>query len=377
VKISLLGTRGVPAAYGGFETLVENIGQRLAAHGHQVTVYCRPHMASGRHGSYRGMRLVYLPTLKNKYCDTIVHTFVSTLHMAFCRRPDVAMYFIAGNSPLAALSRLFGVPSIINVDGLDSQRAKWNRYARLYLRWAERNAPRCADATITDSRNVQNLYRAEYGVDTVFIPYGSDMDGGDTGEYLRRYDLERRKYILFVGRLEAENNAHVLLEAFEGLDTDLKLVVVGGAPYSDEYQQALFSTRDKRVIFTGYLFGDGYRELSRNAALFVVPTEAGSTHPVIVEAMAAGNCVVVNDYQPNLETIGDAGISYPGRDGAAGLRRVLAGLLDDPARVERYRELAAARARAEYSWDAVTEAYEKLARDVLAGRASHVRASGP
>ena len=364
MKIALLGTRGVPAAYGGFETLVENLGRRLAARGHEVTVYCRPHMVSGRFSTYRGMHLVYLPTVTTKHLDTIVHTLVCTLHMALRRRPDVAVYFIAGNSPLAALSRLLGIPSIINVDGLDSRRVKWNRYARRYLRWAERNAPRCANATITDSRSMQTLYREEYGAETHFIPYGSEMDGDDTGEHLRRYDLKPRQYILFVGRLVAENNAHVLVEAFEGLDTDLRLVVVGDAPYADEYQKALLATQDERVCFTGYLFGDGYRELTRNAAIFVAPTEVGSTHPVIVEAMAAGNCVVVNDCQPNVETIGDAGVSYPGREGAAGLRRVLAELLADPSRVERYRELASARARAEYSWDAVTDAYERLARDV-------------
>jgi len=138
------------------------------------------------------------------------------------------------------------------------------------------------------------------------------------------------------------------------------------AVYSEADREALFATKDERVHFTGYVYGDGYRELMRNAAMFVAPTEAGSTHPVIVEAMAAGNCVVVNDYRPNVETIGDAGVSYPGREGAAGLRRVLAELIDDPSRVERYRELAAARARAEYSWDAVTDAYEKLAKVVVA-----------
>jgi glycosyltransferase involved in cell wall biosynthesis len=373
MRIALLGTRGVPAAYGGFETLVENIGERLAARGHEVTVYCRPHMVSGRYDSYKGMRLVYVPTIASKHLDTIVHTLVSTLHMAVRHRPDVGVYFIGGNAPLAALSRVLGMPSIINVDGLDSRRVKWGRYARLYLRWAERIAPRCATATITDSRSVQDLYRDEYGAETHFIPYGSDMDGEDTGEHLRRYGLEPRSYILFVGRLVAENNAHVLVDAFKGLDTDLKLVVVGDAPYADEYQKALMETKDPRVIFTGYVFGDGYRELARNAAIFVAPTEVGSTHPVIVEAMAAGNCVVVNDYAPNVETIGDAGLSYPGREGAAALRRVLAELLDDPARVERYRELAKTRAREHYSWDAVTEAYEKLAMSVATQRARLLR----
>lgn len=365
----------MPASYGGFETFVENLGQRLARRGHEVTVYCRPHACSYC-STYRGMHCVYLPTIATKHLDTIIHTFVCTLHMAFRRRPDVALYVVAGNSPLAALSRAFGIPSIINVDGLDSRRVKWGRRARAYLRWTERNAPRCATATVTDSRSVQSVYREEYGAETHYIPYGADMDGVDTGEYLRRYGLEPRQYILFVGRLVAENNAHVLVQAFEGLKTDLKLVVVGGAPYADDYQKSLKETDDERIVFTGYLYGDGYRELTRNAAIFVEPTEVGGTHPAIVEAMAAGNCVVVSDFPPNLETIGDAGASYPRSERANGLRRVLAELLEDPVRVQRCREAAKARAREQYSWDAVTDAYEKLATSVVAQRPRRHRPFG-
>ena len=362
MKVAMIGTRGVPASYSGFETAVENLGSRLAAQGHQVTVYCRPHMVEGHYRVYKGMRLVYLPTLPNKYLDTLVHTFICTLHMALVLRPQVALYFIAGNSPCALLSRLLGIPSVLNVDGLDSERAKWNRWARLYLRWAERNAPRFASETITDSRVVQRIYREEHGHETHFIPYGSNLDGQDTGQFLHDLGLQPRGYILFVGRLVPENNAHVLVAAFEGLDTQHKLVIVGDAPYAGEYQARLRATADPRVLFTGYLFNDGYRELARNAALFVVPTEVGGTHPVIIEAMAAGNCVVVNDHEPNLEVVADAGVSYKGSEGAAGLRRVLQQLLADPERVQRCREAAAERARSTYSWDTVAVQYEALAR---------------
>ena len=362
MKIAMIGTRGVPASYSGFETAVENLGSRLAAQGHQVTVYCRPHMVEGHYRVYKGMRLVYLPTVPNKYLDTLVHTFICTLHMALVLRPQVALYFIAGNSPCALLSRLLGIPSVLNVDGLDSERAKWNRWARLYLRWAERNAPRFASETITDSRVVQRIYREEHGHETHFIPYGSNLDGQDTGQFLHDLGLQPRGYILFVGRLVPENNAHVLVEAFEGLDTQHKLVIVGDAPYAGEYQARLRATADPRVLFTGYLFNDGYRELARNAALFVVPTEVGGTHPVIIEAMASGNCVVVNDHEPNLEVVADSGVSYKGSEGAAGLRRVLQELLADPERVQRCREAAAERARSTYSWDTVAVQYEALAR---------------
>ena len=368
MKIVLIGTRGLPAAYSGFETAVENIGRRLAARGHHVTVYCRPHMVEGRYPVYRGMDLVYVPTVANKYLDTMVHTLLCTLHMAARRRPDVAIYFIAGNSPMTRLSRLLGIPSLINVDGLDSRRAKWNRWARLYLRWAERNAPRFATATITDSRILQRLYRDDYGYDTHYIPYGSELeDEAPGGAHLARLGLESRGYVLFVGRLVPENNAHVLVEAFAGLETDLTLAIVGDAPYAEEYQRNLRAAADGRVVFTGYQFGDAYLELARNAAIFVVATEVGGTHPVLVEAMATGNCVVVNDHPPNVEVIGDAGATYAGAEGATGLRRMLAELLADPERMERLRGAAAQRARALYSWDAVTDAYEKLAREVAGG----------
>jgi len=376
VKIALVGTRGVPAAYSGFETAVENIGARLVARGHDVTVYCRPHMVEGRYRTYRGMRLVYLPTVASKHLDTFVHTFLSTLHLAFLRRPDVAFYFIAGNSPFAGLCKALGVPCALNVDGLDSPRGKWGGGARRYLRWTERNAPRLASAVITDSRNLQEHYRTEFGAETCYIPYGAEMDDG-SGEdlaQLARLGLESRGYILFVHRLVPENNAHVLVDAYRRLATGLKLVVVGDAPYADAYQAELRalaaqanSEEGERVLLPGYVFGEGFRALARNAAVFVVPTEVGGTHPVLLEAMAAGNAIVVNDHAPNLEVVGDAAASYRGAEGAAGLAAVLRDLLADPARMEDLRRRARERARL-YSWEAVTDAYERLAVQLARAR---------
>jgi glycosyltransferase involved in cell wall biosynthesis len=365
VRVAVLGTRGVPAAYSGFETAVENIGRRLAERGHEVTVYCRLHTVEGRREVYRGMRLVYLPTVRSKHLETFVHTFISTLHMAIAVRPDVAYYFIAGNSPFALLSRLLGIPSILNVDGLDSRREKWSGLAKIYLRWAERNAPRFASRVITDSRDVQRIYREEHGAETEYIPYGADVPMTDSLRHLERFGLRPREYILFVGRLVPENNAHVLLAAFAGLETKLRLVIVGDASYADEYQAKLKTSSDPRVVFAGYVFGDGYHELLRSAALVVVPTEAGGTHPVLIEAMAAGNCVVVNDHPPNLEVIGDAGVAYRGAGGAGALRDAMSDLLAQPDRIDALRRAASARAAVLYSWDPVTDSYERLARTVL------------
>jgi glycosyltransferase involved in cell wall biosynthesis len=370
MKIAILGTRGIPASYSGFETAAEQLASRLSARGHEVTVYCRPHVVDRKLSTYRGARLVHLPTIRNKYLDTLVHTFLSALHAGRITRPDVALFFIAGNSPLCLLTRRAGIPTLINIDGLDSDRRKWPPAAKVYLRFAERNAPRWADQAITDSDAVADVFERRYGQRIGVVPYGvtdpgPSAPGGEST--LEALGLEPRKYILFVGRLEPENNPHLLVEAFSRIDRrrarGMKLAIVGGAPYADDYIRQVRRSADPRVVFPGYVFGPGYWELQRNAYLFCAPTEVGGTHPVILEAMAAGNCVLVNDHPPNAETVGDAGIYFARARGVDDLTEQLGRLLDDDRLVAAYRERARRRAR-RYSWEAVTDRYEQLLGEV-------------
>jgi glycosyltransferase involved in cell wall biosynthesis len=364
MHIAMVGTRGIPAAYSGFETCVEELGSRLVARGHQVTVYCRSHHIRYSQPTYRGMRLVRLPTLPNKYLDTIVHTFLSLLHALF-QPYDVVLMFIVGNAPLAWIPRLRGQKVVLNVDGLDWKREKWPRPAKAYIRWSERLATRFPHAFVTDSREVQRYYREQYGADSPYIPYGAAVQRRPPGEWLARFGLQPRQYVLFVGRLVPENCAHHLVEAFAGLETDMRCVIVGDAPYAEDYIRALKATDDPRVVFTGYVFGEGYEELCSNAYVFVESSGVGGTHPALVEAMALGNCVVVHNTPENVETIGDAGLWYDGQDGAESLRQVLARLLANPAQVEVYRERAMARVRECYDWEQVTDQYERLFRHLL------------
>lgn len=367
LRVAILGTRGIPASYSGFETAVEQITSRLTARGHRVTVYCRAHVVDRRLRSWKGAELVHLPTIRNKYLDTFVHTLLSSVHAAWRLKPDVALFFIAGNSPLCLITRARGIPTLINVDGLDSDRGKWNRLAKWYLRAAERLAPRMADRAVTDSNAVAHIFEQRFGRQIGVVPYGA-QEPADTGtQTLARLGLEPRRYVLFVGRLEPENNPHLLVEAWARIPSsvtrDMKLVIVGGAPYASDYIRAVRRAADPRVLFPGYVFGRGYWELQRGAYVFCAPTEVGGTHPVILEALVAGNCVLVNDYKPNAETVGDAGVYFSGSRGVPHLARQLRRLLEDPELVEGYRARARVRAR-RYSWDAVATAYEHLLRDV-------------
>ncbi len=370
MNVAILGTRGIPASYSGFETAVEQITSRLTARGHRVTVYCRPHVVDPDIRTWKGAELVHLRTVRNKYLDTFAHTSLAALHAARRLRPDVALFFIAGNSPLCLITRGAGIPTVINVDGLDSDRRKWNRFAKAYLRAAERLAPRMAHRAITDSHAVADIYERRYGREIGVVPYGAEVPEQVEAGALERLGLEPRRYVLFVGRLEPENNPHLLVEAWARIPTSktrgMKLVVVGGAPYASEYINRVRRASDPRVVFPGYVFGPGYWELQKNAYLFCAPTEVGGTHPVILEALAAGNCVLVNDYRPNAETVGDAGVYFSGSEGVPDLARQLERLLDEPELVAGFRERALQRAEL-YSWDAVAASYEEMLLDAFEG----------
>lgn len=361
MNIALLGTRGIPASYSGFETCAEQLGQRLVERGHHVTVYCRSHHITYPGTYYKGVRLIKLSTIANKYLDTIIHSFISSLH-AMTQHYDVALYFIAGNSPVAWIPRLVGTKTVLNVDGLDWRRAKWPQWAKQYIKLAEYLATKLPNVYVTDSRVVQSYYRDRFGDAPPYIPYGSEVDSVPPGEMLAHFGLKPHRYILFVGRLVPENCAHHLTEAFSGLDTDCKCVIVGDAPYAKEYITSLrsYAQDDPRIVFTGYVFGKGYYELGSSAYIFVETSGVGGTHPALLEAMAFGNCVVVHNTPENMETMGDAGVAYNGNGGAGSLRQVLKRLLSQPDAVKEYRQRARQRAQTYYTWEAITDAYERL-----------------
>lgn len=359
MRIAMLGTRGIPARYSGFETAVENLAERFSDRGHEVTVYCRPHMTE-RRDRYAGARLVHLPTIRNKYLDTMAHTAVCTAHMATRVRPDVALYFISGNAPVVPFSRLAGIPAVFQIDGLDSERAKWPAPARAFLRACERFAPAAATITVTDSDTVADVLEERHGRRIAAIPYGARLDDpGDSG-LCARLGVEPGRFVLFVGRLVPENNAHLLVAAHRRLGTGWPLVIVGDAPYAEAYTDALRRDAGPDVVFTGYLFGDGYAELVHRAGVMCAPTEVGGTHPVMIEAMAAGAPLLVSDHGPNVETVGSGGATFSLTGGVDALAAALGRLIADPAERAALGRRAADEAARRYSWDTCAERYLAL-----------------
>ncbi|MGC9971191.1 MAG: DUF1972 domain-containing protein [Bryobacteraceae bacterium] len=359
-RIAILGTRGIPARYGGFETFAEELGARLAARGHRVTVYCRE-----RHPEpyYRGVRLRYLPTLRHKYSDTVAHTFLATLDL-LVHRQDAALYCNAANALFTLLPRLFGMPVALNVDGLERKRRKWNLLGRAWYRMSERLSTLFPNAVVSDARSIAEYYAERYGKRTHFIPYGAEIGKVETGEMLKRLGLERGKYFLYVSRMEPENNALLVREAFERVGTDLRLALVGDAPYARAYIERVRETRDPRIVMPGAIYGQGYHELTSHCFAYIHSTEVGGTHPALIEAMGRGALVLYLNTAENTEVAGGAGIPFERDDLARQLRLALD--LSEAER-EQWRSRAVERVRERYTWDAVTDDYEKLLLS-LAGR---------
>src|SRR5256714_1953961 len=357
MRIAILGTRGIPANYGGFETFAERLSTRLAARGHEVTVYCRAHYTSPRQLEFQGVRLKVLPTIRHKYFDTVVHAFLSALH-AVPQRYDAALICNAANAPFAPILRLTGTPVAINVDGLEHKRKKWNWIARRYYLMAERLATILPTETVTDARVIQNYYQNRYGAESTMIAYGADVERR-SDPMVRRWRVEPNRYVLYVSRLEPENNAQMVIEAFRRVRTAHKLLIVGDAPYAREYIQDLKERArgDRRIIFTGFVFGRDYKALQQNAYCYIHATEVGGTHPALLEAMGYGNCVLTLAAPENIEVVGEAAIPYVDENELAEqLRRVLR----DGSLVHSYRQRAQARVKKLYDWEGVVDRYEEL-----------------
>ncbi len=360
----MIGLKALPPRYGGFETAADEISRRLVGFGHQVTVYNRSGLSALKGNDYEGVKIVTLPTIRSKNLSAITHSFLCTIHSLF-HRVDVVHYFTTGATLFAPLARMGGMKVVCSVDGTDWQRGKWGRFARWYLRNSEKLAVWFCNDLIGDSPDVIRYYRQNFNKDPVFSTYGIREHSSSGKQWLQKFGLQERQYVLFVGRLVPENNVHHLISAFEKVNTDKKLVVVGDDPWGKRYIRALKSTRDPRVIFTGGVYGEGYEQLQKNAYVFVLPDEVGGTHPSLVEAMGFGNCVLVNDTESNLDVIADAGFSYSGAEGEKDLTRQLQMLVNEPATVAAYRNRARAHALANYRWEIVVQQHEALYRRLL------------
>ena len=362
-RIAIIGIKGIPARFGGFETAVDQTMRRLASD-FEIVVYNRNDHPAGPIDGYEGIRIRTLWAPHSKHLSTIVHAFLATVD-ALCRGADVFHYFTAGTAPLAVIPKLFGRRVVVSVDGLDWQRSKWGRVPRAYLRFGERVASWVADAVVTDADVLRRYYRERYRRDSICIAYGSELPAPLALGTLDSLGLRANGYFLFVGRLVPENLLDQLLVAWRSVRSDRQLVIVGDDPWETEYKARLHELADERVLFTGYVFGDGYAELLNGCYAYLFPDAIGGTHPALLEAMGAGAAILANGTEANREVLGDAGRTWDPDDGPAGIARGISVLETTPELVAELGERARKRATSEYNWDHVANQHRELYRSLV------------
>ena len=376
MRLAILGTRGIPAAYGGFETLAEELSARLASRGHDVTVYARPRGVSRRVAVHRGARVVLLPTVPHKYLDTVVHTLLSGLHAA-SQGYDAVLVCNGINALLCRLPRLLGADTrvVLNVDGLERNRRKWNRLGKAAYALSERLSCVLPDEVVTDARAIQRYFLETYGKLSRFIPYGSDLPTPAGTGALEALGLSPGGYVLYVSRFEPENNPDTVVRGFRSFGGGTRLVLVGSAPYSEGFIASVRAEAagDPRVLLAGPVYGDGYRELLANASAYVHATEVGGTHPALVEAMGFGRPVLCHDSPENRETAGDTALWWNAADPPS-LAAALSRLFADPDLAASLGKAARERAESLFLWDDVTTAYEETlgVRPLVVGKSQAI-----
>ncbi len=332
--------------------------------GHEVTVYCASMSSSTpKPTSYKGVNLVYVDGSSNKFLDYPKRSLLSTID-AISKDFEILHYYGTDSSVFTILPRAFSREKkvVMSLDGFAWDRSSYPHWVRSALRssaWVPLYIPH---ATIVDSIHVGEWYRSMYGKTPEYIPYGAKVSSrGANVDTLRKFGLEENKYILFVGILVREKGVHYLIRAFNELCTnsELKLAVVGGNPYSSEYESSLRQMANENVKFLGYVYGSDVENLFKGAYLFVSASELEGTSPAILSAMGFGNCVVTSDIPENHETVEDTGVTFRSMD-VHDLRGKLSWLLSNPSAVESYREKALDRVAKYYSWDIVAERTEKL-----------------
>jgi glycosyltransferase involved in cell wall biosynthesis len=370
VRIAIIGSRGYPHVYSGYETFVGELSERLVRQGVEVTVYCHRNLFGERPKEVNGIHLVYVPTIEKKNLSQFLHSLQAMLHACFCRY-DVILVVNSANGPFGLLTRIFRKRTAINVDGLEWRRPKWKGLGMRYFRWASKLATRFYDRVITDSLEMQRIYLSEFGAASTMIAYGADILPAVDPGLLQPWRLRPREYYLVVGRLVPDNNADLIIREFLFSASSRKLVIVGDVPYRDRYAGSLRrNASDPRLLFTGYVTDrDGLSALFQHCYAYLHGHEFGGTNPTLLQALASGAVACALDTPFSRETLdsGRCGLFFNKEPGS--LARRISEMDAEEGRLEPLRLSGRQWVRENYAWEDIVAKYRRLLAGLMGGNA--------
>ena len=359
LRIALCGGRGIPHTYGGAEAFFVELAPRLVERGHEVIVYCRRSLFKERPSHYKGVRLIYLPSIETKELGTPTHTLACMIDRIF-RKVDVMLVVNVANAFHCLIPRMLGEKIAINVDGLDWKRDKWGPIAKRYFYLnAKYVGAICPKGVITDAYEMQRIYLEDFHTHSACIAYGANIETSQRPEIIARYGLRPFQYYLIASRLVPENNADLIVAGFEKLRSNKLLVIAGNANYRSRFVEDLKKTQDPRVRFLGHI-GDAehVKELHCNAYAYMHGHSMGGTNPALLKALGYGNCVLALETAFNTEVIADYGMYF--KHDVADMTKTLQHIEDHPGVAAEYRRRAPERIREAYTWGKITDQYEEL-----------------
>ena len=368
LKIAIIGSRGYPYVYSGYETLVKELSERLVKKGHFVRVYCHSSLFKKKPRLVNGIELVYTPSIKSKIFSQLFNSFFSFIHACFSNT-DVVLVVNSANGPFGLLTKLFRKPTAINVDGLEWLRPKWKGLGSFYFKWASKMATLFYDQIINDSDEMKKVYLNLFKKDSVVIAYGANIRKSKSPQLIKKWNLNQREYYLVIGRLIPDNNADLIIKGFLKSNSKKKLVIVGDIPYKDSYASDLKKINDKRLIFTGYVKDQGLlAELYHNCYVYVHGHEFGGTNPTMIKAMAYGSAILALDTVFNQEML---------QNGKFGLffKKELVSVINqihycekENILIDKLRQESVNGITKKYNWDFVTSEYVELFNSLVSKR---------
>lgn len=360
MKLAIIGDRGIPAAYSGFSTLTEQLATRLVnEYGFEVSVYCRGNYYNERPKKYQGVNCIYLPAPGGKSLESIIHSNLSILHAVFCNY-DLALVLDPGNAPFVLPLHARGFPVIIHTDGMGWKRQKWSPLQKKYYKWSEWVSARLSHWLVTDSKAMQKYYLDEYKTSSSFIPYAGEVGSGQDESILAEYEITKDNYYLCVARIEPDNNIDLLIREYRLAKSRKPLIVVGAARYNSQYGRAIASENDDHVRCIGGVYDkDKLNALFANSYVYLHGHEVGGTNPSLLNAMHMSAAPVAMDVIFHREVLTDEGCFFSKKKDH--LASIIKQLDQDHSTVLRLKELAKRQSDTLYRWDAVVDAYAKLA----------------
>ena len=352
--ISYIGTKGVPAKYGGAETGVQEISSRLIEKGYEITVFGAHKGKWIKRSNFAGIKTIDFPTLRFKGFDFLLRRIISTLFAVFSKKSKILHFYGSDAGLYYLLPKLFRKKIVITLDGLEWERESYSKLEKIFLKTILKMSVKHANHVVVDSQVFQEWLINTYNISSTYIPYAANFNLGLDDEVLKKYNLKKQGYIIFIGRLVEEKGIDILLDAFAKVKTDKKLVIIGDNQYNIQYVDQLKSQASKNVIFLGSIYGKEYEELLKGAFCYASASKIEGTSPSLVQAMAYGIPSVVSDIPTNIEVLSGTGLLFKNGE-SNDLRKKLQSLINDESLVEEFSKGGHQRALKFYSWDSVVE----------------------